>query len=105
HFPPKKATARTALVLTLNATPVSSVTSIRLHYRPLNQMAEFKTIENPPARPNFTIPGEEITGEYDLLYYFEVLSRTGGWFYPDPAKTTPYFVVETQAAADARQSR
>jgi hypothetical protein len=96
HVPPKRAVAGTPLALTLKVSPVSNVTTIRLHYRPLNQLAEFRTLETTPARGALTIPGEDISREYDLLYYFEVLSRSSGWFYPDPARETPYFIVETQ---------
>ena len=105
HFAPKKADAGSPLTLTLQVSPTANLTSVRLHYRPLNQLASFKTLEASPVRATFTIPGNEISAEYDLLYYFEVLSRSSGWFYPDPAKTTPYFVVETQGAPDVRSSR
>jgi hypothetical protein len=31
------------------------------------------------------------------MYYFEVLAPNGsGWFYPDPAVATPYFVITTR---------
>jgi len=73
------------------------VSSVRLHYRPLNQLAQFKTVEKSPGG-EFVIPGNDITSDYDLMYYFEVLSDNGGgWFQPDPLTQTPYYVVETSA--------
>jgi hypothetical protein len=58
----------------------------------------FKTLEAQAACPVFTIPGEDISAEYDLMYYFEILNQAkSGWFEPDPARATPYYVVETKA--------
>lgn len=106
HIKPRRVTAGRPLTLTLRVTPVSGATSVRLHYRPLNQLARFKTLEAPPSKAVFTIPAEEITPEWDLLYYFEVLnSQKSGWFHPDPAKATPYFVVEVQDPAHAKARR
>jgi hypothetical protein len=71
----------------------------------MDQLAEFKTLEAPAARAVFAIPGEEISGEFDLQYYFEVLGPSSGWFYPDPAAATPYYVVETQGLTDGQSGR
>jgi hypothetical protein len=47
--------------------------------------------------PTFTVPGNEISARWDLIDYFEVLNDAkSGWFYPDPATATPYFVVTTR---------
>jgi len=63
----------------------------------VNQLAKFKMLEMPAANATFTIPGEDVSGRWDLLYYFEILNRAGsGWFYPDPAMAKPYFVVTTR---------
>jgi len=98
HLPPKTAVAGKPLPLTVSITPATSVKAVRLHYRPLNQLAEFKTIENKGAKGAFTIPAQDISGRWDLMYYFEVLStENGGWFHPDPAAATPYYVVTTAA--------
>ncbi|MCW5981841.1 MAG: hypothetical protein KIT09_27395 [Bryobacteraceae bacterium] len=105
HLPPRRAPAGAPLTLSLKMTPAPADAQVRLHYRPLDQLAEFKTLEAPAARPVFTIPGEDVAGQFDLLYYFEALTPDSGWFYPDPAVVTPYFVVETQAAPDAPSGR
>ena len=94
HAAPKAATAGKALTLALRVWPVSEVTAVRLHYRPLNQLAAWKTAEAPPQRAVFTIPGAEVDARWDLQYYFEVLNSQGtGWFVPDPQMATPYHVV------------
>jgi hypothetical protein len=94
HYPPKTAAANRPLALTLRIYPTTAVKSVRLHYRPLNQLAKFKTLENPAARTTFTIPAEDVSARWDLMYYFEVLdTQGGGWFVPDPWVATPYYVV------------
>jgi hypothetical protein len=72
-----------------------AVHTVRLHYRPVNQLASFKTLESGPDKASFTIPGADITSAADLMYYFELLRGDGGgWFEPDPLERTPYYVVE-----------
>ena len=94
HKPPASAVAGKPLELVLHVRGANPA-AIRLHYRALNQQESFHTIE---GGPSFTIPADQISARFDLLYYFEVLNaeRTG-WFYPDPATSTPYFVVETKS--------
>jgi hypothetical protein len=94
--PPKLAPAERPLTLSLQVLPASVVQSVRLHYRPVNQLAKFKTLETASTGPTFTftIAAEEISTRWDLMYYFEVLnSERTGWFEPDPRTTTPYYVV------------
>jgi hypothetical protein len=76
------------------------VTAVRLHFRSVNQLARFQTLEAPAGRRfRFTIPGQDLSPRWDLMYYFEVLrGRDGGWLEPDPDARTPYYVVETRAA-------
>jgi hypothetical protein len=94
HEPPASAVAGQPLVIALKVEGARP-TSIRLHYRALNQNESFRTLE---GGPSFTIPGEHISSRWDLLYYFEVLNEEKtGWFYPDPATATPYFVVATRS--------
>jgi hypothetical protein len=93
------------LQLLLRVWPATEVTQIRLHYRALNQMTPWKVMETTAQKPVFTIPGEEIDARWDLQYYFEVLNREGtGWFLPDPAKATPYYVVSVQVEVPAGQA-
>jgi hypothetical protein len=112
HTAPKQAPSGAPLLLTLRLWPVTGVTAVRLHYRHLNQLESWKTVEQPPSRLTFTIPASEMDARWDLQYYFEVLHLQGsGWFLPEPVKATPYFVVsvhvpvaETAPAAAAPQA-
>ena len=106
HQRPRFATAGRPLALQLLITPAGRIARVRLHYRPLNQLERFRTVEAPPARATFTVPGEELDGRFDLQYYFELLAPDGsGWFYPDPAEATPYFVVEVRGGSDGPSRR
>jgi hypothetical protein len=72
-----------------------AVRAVRLHYRPVNQLAVFRAMESGPDKTSFIIPGADVTPAADLMYYFEVLRADGGgWFEPDPLERTPYYVVE-----------
>lgn len=85
----------------MQITPSKDVARVRLHYRAVNQQAKFKTVENDPGKLSFSIPAEDISAKWDLMYYFEVLSRGGsGWFQPDPQVATPYYVVKVNAAPE-----
>jgi hypothetical protein len=79
HKPPASAVAGKPLELVLHG---ANPAAIRLHYRALNQQESFHTIE---GGPTLTIPADQISARYDLLYYFEVLNaeRTG-WFLSRP---------------------
>jgi hypothetical protein len=91
---PKHAAPGKPLAVRLYLPNTAHVTSVRLHYRPVNQMAKFKTLEAKPANPAFVIPAEDVAPQWDLMYYFEVLNdQNTGWFQPDPATATPYYVV------------
>lgn len=97
HSAPRAATAGKALELALRVWPQADVTTVRLHYRPLNQLAAWKTMEAAPARAVFRIPAAEVDARWDLQYYFEVLNREGtGWFVSDPQQATPYYVVPVE---------
>jgi len=93
HVKPSFVPAGEPLVLALSVTGGSHVRRIRLYYRPVNQIAQFKMIDAVPGA-SFTIPAIDVSPRWDLMYYFEVLDdQNGGWFVPDPSVTTPYHVV------------
>jgi len=75
------------------------LTLVRLHYRTLDPQAKETVLEEPVSpEVHFTIPGTDLTGNWDLFYYFEVLNAEGsGWFEPDPLGGSPYFTVHIQA--------
>jgi len=56
----------------------------------------------PKAEVSFTIPAKDITGNWDLQYYFEILHADGGWFEPDPLTAAPYWVVHIIAPHTGR---
>jgi hypothetical protein len=96
HEAPAVAAPGEPLSLRLQVSP-AHVTAVRLHYRPVNQLAKFKTIEAKPGAA-FQIPAEDISEKWDLMYYFEVLNdQKTGWFQPDPIVATPYYVVTVKA--------
>ena len=102
HEAPAAAVAGEPLGLRLSVTPASHVSSVRLHYRPVNQLAKFKTVEGKPGAA-FQIPAEDVSAGWDLMYYFEVLNdHKGGWFQPDPAVATPYYVVKVNSNAEGQ---
>lgn len=89
HHPTMSAIEGEPIALKIRIAPQTNVTRIRLHYRPLNQKAQFKTIENTAGQQSFTIPGEDISANWDLMYYFEILNQGGsGWFHPNPQAGT-----------------
>ena len=96
HVPPATMQAGQAAALRLSVTPATAVTRIRLYYRPVNQQAKFKMIEHAAGEPEFTIPGEDVSANFDFMYYFEIINTGGsGWFQPDPMTATPYYVAKT----------
>ena len=95
HTPPASAPSEKPLTLTLQIAQPKTVRAVRLHYRPTDPTAAMQVLEI-AAKPevSFTIPGSEITGNWDMQYFFEILRADGdGWFEPDPLTATPYWVV------------
>lgn len=74
--------------------------AVRLHYRFLDPSAAETVVEAPASMDmSFTIPATELTGAWDMQYYFEILHRQGsGWFEPEPRNATPMPVVRIIAA-------
>jgi hypothetical protein len=101
HDPPPMAWTGEPLPLRLHVSP-AHVTMVRLHYRPVNQLAKFKTLEAKPGGV-FQIPAEDVSANWDLMYYFEVLNdQKTGWFQPDPLVATPYYVVKVNSKQEAQ---
>jgi hypothetical protein len=95
HTPPASAPSEKPLTLALQIAQPKTVSAVRLHYRPTDPAAATQVLEM-AAKPEvaFTIPASDITGNWDLQYYFEILHADGsGWFEPDPLTATPYWVV------------
>lgn len=95
HTPPPSAPSEKPLTLALQIAQPKTVSAVRLHYRPTDPAAATRVLEM-AAKPevSFTIPASEITGNWDLQYFFEILHADGSaWFEPDPLTATPYWVV------------
>ncbi len=95
HTPPASAPSEKPLTLALQIAQPKTVSAVRLHYRPTDPAAATRVLEM-AAKPevSFTIPASDITGNWDLQYFFEILHADGsGWFEPDPLTATPYWVV------------
>jgi hypothetical protein len=98
HEPPQTAGARTPLNVALKMGVAKDVATVRLYYRPVNQQAQFRMIEQTPDRLTFTIPAEDVSPQWDLMYYFELINTSGGgWFHPDPQVATPYYIVKVDS--------
>jgi hypothetical protein len=104
HTAPATAPSEQPLTLTLRIAQPKAVHAVRLHYRTLDPAAASRAIEMPAAAEvSFTIPAAEITGNWDMLYYFEILDAEGhGWFEPDPLTATPYWTVHIIAPHTGR---
>jgi hypothetical protein len=99
HKPFQAALADLPLTVTLRLSAPKQAALVRLHYRTLDPQSKEAVMEQQPSSDvQFTIPGSELTGTWDLFYYFEVLNHErSGWFEPDPLTATPYFTVHIQA--------
>ena len=94
HTALKSAVPDKNITITLNTWPLDRAATVRLHYRAVNQLAQFKTLEAPASKAVFIIPASDVKEQWDLMYYFEVLNtEKSGWFEPDPKTTTPYHVI------------
>ena len=104
HSPPASAPSEHPLTVTLRIAQPKTVSAVKLHYRPLDPAAASKAIEMPAgAEVSFAIPAADITGNWDLLYYFEILDAQGNaWFEPDPLTATPSWTVHVIAPHTGR---
>lgn len=104
HMPPLSAPSEQPLTLTLHMTQPKAATAVRLHYRPMDPAAAMQAMEMPAkVDVNFTIPAKDISGNWDLQYYFEILHADGsGWFEPDPLVAAPVWVVHVIAPHTGR---
>jgi hypothetical protein len=105
HEPPTTVEVGQPITLEIRISPAAEVTSVRLYYRPVNQEAKFRMIENTASHESFTIPGADISAKWDLMYYFEILNKGGsGWFQPDPQVATPYYVVKVRPGLEGSKN-
>ena len=81
-------------------TDESNIAKVLLYYRPTRQAQQYSILTMYPGADGLytaTIPGKNLTTEFDLMYYFEALDEFGnGTFHPDPAIEDPIFVVRVR---------
>jgi len=97
HEPPSRHSASEPLRLSVKLTEGSRRAHVRLHYRTVDQNADFKTMrmqETGAREYAAVIPAADLDPLFDEMYYFEALDRYGsGTFYPDPFTGGRYLVV------------
>ncbi len=100
HTPILIADPGAPLQVTAEVSDESRVDKVLLYYRPTRQTMEFSLIAMGPAGKNSyktVIPGEALTTEFDLIYFFEAIDEFGnGIFHPDPDKEDPHIVVKVR---------
>ena len=99
HQPIVGARAGEPLTIIATATDPDGVEWVRLRYRAVNQMHDYRFLPMwPTDEPNVyqaAIPGEHIVPEWDLMYFIEVMGQAGnGGLWPDFERETPYIVVK-----------
>ena len=97
HGPTKVASAGKDLPVSIRVHCPTAPRWVVLHYRPLDQTVDWKELTmTGDGHDGFTatIPGAEISADWDLQYYVEVQSTRGGRLWPAWEKGPPYWVVK-----------
>ncbi|MEQ1885133.1 MAG: hypothetical protein ABL967_08735 [Bryobacteraceae bacterium] len=99
HKVPSSPTGTSPLNVSLKLQAHKEIRAVRLHYRTLDPASQPKALEMPASNEvTFSIPAEDLAGNWDVFYYFEILHTSGaGWFEPDPLTFTPFFTVHINA--------
>ena len=77
---------------------------VRLRYRGVNQMQDYRSLEmrpsGTPGRYEATVPAEHIVPEWDFMYFIEAYDHAGrGIIYPNLDQQTPYVIVRLQRSS------
>jgi hypothetical protein len=97
HNPATSCEPGKPLRLSFRVQDASGLATVKLHYRHLTQMEEYRVLEltKQGAQYEAIIPEDYIDPRYDLMYYLEAVDRFGnGIFYPDPDRMPPYSIVK-----------
>jgi hypothetical protein len=86
------------LEIAARVTAPAGVKWVRLRYRHLTQYENYETVEMKPSGAEglykASIPGKFIDPKWDLMYFVEVVDRSGnGRIFPDLERESPYVVV------------
>jgi hypothetical protein len=86
--------------ITAGVSDESRVEKVLLYYRPTRQTMEYSVLQmKPTGEDSYTavIPGEALTTQFDLIYFFEAIDEFGnGTFYPNPDMEDPHIVVKVR---------
>lgn len=84
------------LTVNVGVKSAQPVKKVILHFRPVNQMSDWKEYEMRPAgegRYETAVSSREITARWDYMYYVEALVEGGGALWPSWEEGQPYVVV------------
>jgi hypothetical protein len=102
--PPRAFHPGQTLSLTVQIPSTSALSSVRLHYRHVNQGERWLSTEMQSGGGGYTatIPAEYTDSVYPLEYYFDVRSGEGSaWFHPAFNSTfsnQPYYAISKREA-------
>jgi hypothetical protein len=100
HTPILAADPGKSLQISAHISDESRVDKVLLYYRPTRQTMEYSVLEMEGTGGNSykaVIPGEVLTTQFDLIYFFEAIDEFGnGTFYPDPDMENPHIVVKVR---------
>lgn len=89
-----------SLPLKVEAHDPSGIERVLLYYRQTRQAQEYSVVTMLPSGEGMfsaSIPGDRITTEFDMMYFFEALDREGnGIFFPDPETEDPFLIVRVR---------
>jgi len=98
HTPVTTAPIGRAIVIEAEVRDPSGVRWVHLRYRPVNQFEDYRMLpmvtNGEQALYRATIPADEVTPEWDLMYFIESMDNHGnGAIWPDLEVETPYVVI------------
>jgi len=98
HIPVTTAEEGKPIKIQIKTTAPAGIKWIRLRYRNVNQMQDYRIIEMLPAEEkdvySVMVPSEDLNPKWDFMYFFELMDENGkGAIYPDLNKETPYYFV------------
>ena len=90
-----------AVKVTAEVRDSSGVKWVRLRYRHLTQMEDYRSaemkLEAASGRYQAEIPGDFVVPEWDLMYFVEAIDQKGnGRMYPDVETEMPYVILELE---------
>jgi hypothetical protein len=93
------------IVINVKVKDESPLKLVRVKYRRVTQFEDYKSIELKPANESSAysavIPGNEISPDWDFMYFIEAVDSNGnGVMWPDFRKEPPYVIVKTNPGSN-----